>query len=46
MFSIGKMNPDRYTIGMKNRNVVVIIACCCVDEMVETNKPRPSVLSR
>ncbi len=46
MFSIGKMNPDRYIIGIRKKKIVVIIACCCVCEMVETNKPRPSVENR
>ena len=30
MFSIGKMNPDRYIIGIRKKNVEVIIACCWV----------------
>ena len=46
MFSIGKMNPESSIIGIRKKNVVVIIACCCVDEIVETNRPRPSVLNR
>ena len=46
MFSIGKMKPDRYIIGIRKKNIAVIIACCCVFEIVETNRPRPSVVSR
>jgi hypothetical protein len=40
------MNPDRYIMGSRKKNVDVIIACCWVDEMVDTNSPRPSVQSR
>ena len=40
------MNPDRYSIGVRKKNVAVIIACCCVSEMVEMNSPRPSVVIR
>jgi hypothetical protein len=45
MFSIGKMNPDKYIIGVITKNVAVIIACCCVFEIVEMKRPRPSVVS-
>ncbi len=46
MFSIGKTNPERNTIGIRKKNAAVISACCSVAEMVEINRPRPSVVSR
>ena len=46
MFSIGKMKPERNTIGRRKKNDEVIIACCCVSEMVDTNRPMPSVVIR
>ena len=46
MFSIGNTKPERYIIGIRKKNVDVIIACCCVCEIVEMNSPRPSVVSR
>lgn len=45
IFSIGKENPERKIIGIITRKAEVIIACCCVFEIVETNKPSPSVES-
>jgi len=44
MFSIGNVNPDRNMNGMKTKNCAVIIACCCVFEIVETNNPSSSVV--
>ena len=46
MFSIGNTKPERYIIGVMKKNVDVIIACCWVLEMVEMNRPSPSVVSR
>ena len=31
---------------MRKKNVDVIIACCCVADTVDTNRPRPSVVTR
>jgi hypothetical protein len=42
MFSIGNTKPDRYIMGIRKKNIVVIIACCWVGEIVETRRPRPS----
>jgi len=45
MLAIGKTKP----LSMKNgrmKKKVVIMACCCVAEMVEMNKPMPSVERR
>ena len=46
MFSIGKMNPERNTIGKRKKNVAVIIACYWVAEIVDTKRPKPSVVIR
>ena len=44
IFSMGKVNPERKINGMKIKNCAVIIACCCVFEMVETKRPNPNVV--
>jgi hypothetical protein len=43
MFSIGKANPDKNTIGIMTPNIAIIIACCWVFDIVETNNPNPRV---
>ena len=44
MFSIGKTKPEKKTIGIIKKKIAVIIACCCVREMVEMKSPSPSVV--
>jgi hypothetical protein len=46
MFSIGNTKPESSIIGSRKKNVDVIIACCCVAEIVDTNSPSPRVVSR
>ena len=45
MLRIGKAKPLSRKKGWKNRNVV-IMACCCVCEMVEMKRPAPSEVIR
>ena len=45
MLLIGKEKPLSRNIGM-NMKKKVIMACCCVREMVEINRPAPSVVIR
>lgn len=46
MFEIGKTKPERKIIGSITKNTDVIIACCCVRDMVDTNNPSPSVVNK
>jgi len=42
MFSMGKTKPLNMKRGRMKKKVV-IMACCCVAEMVHINSPRPKV---
>ena len=42
IFSIGKINPDNVIQGIIRKNVV-IIACCCVLEIVDISIPMARV---
>lgn len=43
IFSIGNANPDKNIIGIITAKIAIIIACCCVLEIVEMNNPMPRV---
>ena len=45
IFEMGVKKPEVSIVKIE-RNQVKNIACCCVEEIVETNMPRPSVESR
>jgi hypothetical protein len=46
MFSIGKTKPEKNIMGSMKKKIAVIIACCCVREIVEIKSPNPSVVMR